>query len=454
MSAASDKSKTPSAGATPATPSSATPSSATLPAAPGGPSATTRWRHWLGIGRWYLREVARQLVEHDCLSKAGALTYTTLFAVVPMMTVTFTIFSVLPEFEDVGAKVQSYVFDNFVPASSAAVQDKLVEFTERAQGLTGVGFLFLFVTAFMMLITIEKAFNRIWNVQEPRHGLPRFLLYWGVLSLGPPLIAGGVFISLYLLTLPLLTDIDTLGISQVLLPTLPLLFTAAGFTVLYVAVPNCPVPLAHAMVGGILTMLAFELAKWVFATAVANANFEPIYGTFAAVPLFLVWLYLVWVVILSGAIVVRTLSLSRDVAGDAQPALLHCARVIQTLYGAHLAGTTVSEEELSAAVPMSASQRQRVFAALTQMRLIGTTEDERWFLSRSLKGVTLWELYQRLPDDLTLSQLEASDSLPELVEPLRALLQFGSNHMAVSLESVFATLQAGASNANSPGKSL
>ena len=396
-------------------------------------------RSWEGL-HWYLKEVWRQLEQHDCLSRAGALTYTTLFAVVPMMTVTFTIFSVLPEFDEVGAKVRAYVFDNFVPASSALVQDKLVEFTERAQGLTGIGFLFLFVTAFMMLMTIEKAFNQIWNVPEPRKGLSRFLLYWGVLSLGPPLIAGGVFISLYLLTLPLLTDIDTLGISQAALPVLPLIFTAAAFTVLYAAVPNCSVPPRHALVGGLLTMLAFEAAKWVFTTTVANANFEPIYGTFAAVPLFLIWLYLVWVVVLVGAIVVRTMSLPREETVAGEPALLSCARVIQTLYAAHLRGESVGDEELNLAVPMGGEQQRRVFSALSQMRLIGTTEDDRWFLSRSLKGVTLWDLYQQLPDDLDLQQLHDASGPTALIEPLRALLQFGSNHMSISLESVFGSV--------------
>ena len=153
-------------------------------------------RSYEGV-RWYVQQLVQQFLAHDCLASAGALTYTTLFAVVPMMTVIYTMFSLLPEFDAIGQLIQDFVFENFVPDSSALVRDKLLEFSERARNLTVAGFSFLFVTAFLMLVTLEKAFNAIWRVPEPRRGLQRFLLYWGVLSLGPPLVAGGLIMSVY-----------------------------------------------------------------------------------------------------------------------------------------------------------------------------------------------------------------------------------------------------------------
>ena len=197
--------------------------------------------------RWYVDEMVRQFITYNCMSQAGALTYTTLFAVVPMMTVAYAMFSVLPEFESVGGRIQAYVFENFVPDSSALVQEKLQEFSERARKLTTIGFVVLFVTTFLLLVNIEKTLNSIWRVSEPRRGLQRFLLYWGVLSLGPPSIAGGMLISLYLMSLPLVSDFDTLGISNVLLGYMPAILTTGGFTVLYYAIPNCHVPLRHAL---------------------------------------------------------------------------------------------------------------------------------------------------------------------------------------------------------------
>ena len=169
--------------------------------------------HWIGrmVGsvRWYARQMGQQFLAHDCLSSAGALTYTTLFAVVPMMTVTYTMLSLLPEFDAIGQRIESFVFENVVPDSSALVQDKLLEFSERARNLTVAGFSFLFVTAFLMLVTMEKAFNTIWHVAEPRRGLARFLVYWGVLTLGPALVFGAIGISAYLISMPLVSDFDT-----------------------------------------------------------------------------------------------------------------------------------------------------------------------------------------------------------------------------------------------------
>ena len=121
------------------------------------PSPAGLWRSAV----WHVQKMGQQFLEHDCLAAAAALTYTTLFAVVPLMTVTYTFFSILPEYADVGVQIQNFIFQNFVPGSSEVVQEKLGEFTDRARNLTAVGFVFLFITSFLMLVTIEKSFNTI-----------------------------------------------------------------------------------------------------------------------------------------------------------------------------------------------------------------------------------------------------------------------------------------------------
>jgi len=347
-------------------------------------------------------------------------------------------FSVLPEFDGVGDLIRGYIFENFVPASSTVVQEKLVEFSERARKLTGVGFVVLFVTAFMMLVNIEKTFNTIWGVAEPRRGLQRFLVYWGVLSLGPPCIAAGMFISLYLVSLPLVSDLDTYGIGTVLLGYLPAILTTAAFTVLYYAVPNCKVLLRHALAGGLLAMAAFKLAQKLFALVVSNSNIEPIYGTFAAVPLFLIWLYLVWVLILGGAIFVRTLSMKRDdEVVNAEPLLVKCSRILQLLYDAHMDGRGVSEFDIGQQVRLNRTERDTIFNALQNLKLLSQSEDERWLLGRNLKALTLWDLYQQLPEGLDYRRLDLVKDMDNVVEPLKSLMQFGSNQMSVSLDAVF-----------------
>lgn len=158
------------------------------------------------------------------ISSAAALTYTTLFAVVPMMTVTFAMLSAVPAFQGVGEQIQRFVFRTFVPSAGAAVQEYLWAFTAQARQLTWVGVLLLAVTAVMMLMTIEQAFNTIWRVRKSRRGLSSFLLYWAILSLGPLLLGSGFLISTYLTSTSLLTGPDALVEAKTLLrftPTTP-----------------------------------------------------------------------------------------------------------------------------------------------------------------------------------------------------------------------------------------
>jgi len=208
--------------------------------------------------------------------------------------------------------------------------------------------------------------------------------------------------------------------------------------VVFYAVPNCAVPLRHAMVGGLLTMLLFEAATRLFAAVVTNTSIQPIYGTFAAIPFFLAWLYMVWVLVLCGAVFVHTLSLTRQPeASYGEPLLIKGARVLELLHGAHMQGRDVREEDIGATVRMSGSERARLFQVLGDLRLLRATEEGCWSLGRNLKSLTLWDLYQRLPEGVELSRLEAVHDLDGVVDPLKSLVQFGSNQMSISLDTVF-----------------
>ncbi|MEZ5549326.1 MAG: YihY family inner membrane protein [Pseudomonadales bacterium] len=393
-------------------------------------------RVWWTRGRWYLGQMVQQFLDHDCPARAGALTYTTLFAVVPMMTVAYAMFSIMPAYDGIGEQIETYVFQNFVPELSSVVQEKLGEFSERARSLTAAGFAFLFVTTFLLLVTIEKTFNIIWNVAEPRRGLQRILVYWGVLSLGPPMIAGAILISVYLASLPLISGLDVFGLGGMALSYLPMLLVWTGFTILYFAVPNCHVPFPHALIGGFLTMWSFELAKVVFNVIVARSNMASIYGAFAAVPFFLAWMYMAWVLILAGAIFVRTLSLVPELKEAwGEPVLVKCARILKLLHEAHLQGGGVSEAEVADQVQLTRNEFERVMEALTELRLLRHSEDQ-WVLGRSLRALTLWDLYRALPEGLDRASLARIKDMEPLIGPLRSLVDFGSNQMTVSLEDV------------------
>jgi membrane protein len=232
-------------------------------------------------------------------------------------------------------------------------------------------------------------------------------------------------------------DADTVGARQTLLSGLPILFSTIAFTVLFYAVPNCRIRLRDAVVGGLLTMLFFEFAKRLFTTIVAHANMQLIYGTFAAVPLFLTWLYLVWVLILSGAIVVRTLGLEReDVASDGAPMLVQCIRVLAFLHRAHADGRAISRIDLNGAVKLSGAERAEVLAVLAEFKLLSNVHGDQVVLGRDLRGMSLYDLYRRLPDGIEPERLAGVHDLPRLIAPLSDYARYGEQHLAIDVDSI------------------
>lgn len=403
------------------------------------PGVQVIWKAVFARVRWYLEQVIQQFSIHDCLSRAGTLTYTTLFAIVPTMTVTYVVLSLFPEFATVGEQIQNYVFRNFVPGSGEVVYEKLTEFSANTHNLTWLSFAFLFVTSFMMLVTMETTFNQIWQVPQARRGVHRILIYWTVLTLTPTLIVGGVLISVYVQALPILLELNDFGLGSMLLAELPKLLSVVVFTVLYYAVPNYDVPFRHAFVGGIITTIGFHFTMWAFAQLLPTLAFSVIYGAFAAVPVFLVWIYIVWVLVLSGVVIVRTLSLDREREPTPEPLIVKAARLLKFLQERHDLGEGASASELADAVRLNTKEHECIYSALNELKLIQTGADERLFLGRSLTSLSLWDLYHAFPEGIELERLRAVEDLPGVVEPIRAIVQFGSNEMSIDLSTALAS---------------
>lgn len=251
-----------------------------------------------------MRWVFRRFVEHDCLTIAGSLTFTAMLALVPVMTVVYLGLAFLPEFALLAEQVERFVFQNFVPSSSAAVQEKLNEFAARAGDLTTVGLIGLTITALGLLLSIERHFNALWHVSMPRLSIRRLATLVGLLTVGPSLVLAALWISTYVLSLPLLATLDVIGVAPMLLSELPLLCLFLVFSILFKAVPNAPVVARHALLGGLLTAAVFKLAFELFAWLSGYLVYDAIYGVLAALPVFLLWLYVVWVIVLMGALFV------------------------------------------------------------------------------------------------------------------------------------------------------
>src|SRR5690606_21324134 len=208
--------------------------------------------------------------------------------------------------------------------------------------------IFLVISAYLMLADIEKNFNAVWGGLSERKGVANFLLYWAVLSLGPLLLGVGLVMSTYLASLRLFMDAhDALGILALVFEIAPFLLTTAAFTLLFVAVPNCKVPLVHGFIGGLATTLVFVIFKALFSWVVSKSSFTLIYGAFAIVPLFLLWINLIWTVILGGAVLVRTISIYQIGLKDRRyPDLLATLLVLWCFHQASVKGRSVNESSL------------------------------------------------------------------------------------------------------------
>jgi membrane protein len=256
------------------------------------------------LGR-FLLHVARRFDEDRCLQIASSLTFTTLLALVPLVTIVLTLLSAFPFFSGLGEQIHQFLLANMLPEAAGKIVTGYIEqFSGRAGELTALGTAALAVTAFMMMFTIEGTFNSIWRVSHARPMVQRVLIYWATLTLGPVLIGASLSITSYIVStsqgyarqIPL-ADAAIIGLA-------PFVLTCATFTFLYRVVPNRAVRLRHALLGGFVAAIAFEIMKRGFALYIAKfPTYTLVYGAFAAVPIFLLWIYFSWVVIVIGALI-------------------------------------------------------------------------------------------------------------------------------------------------------
>ncbi|WP_286978136.1 virulence factor BrkB family protein [Pseudomonas sp.] len=349
-----------------------------------------RFKNWIEFWRFLIQ---RFLADRGA-NNAAALTYTTLFAVVPMMTVTFSMLSTVPAFQGMSEQIQTFIFHNFVPSAGEMVQDYLRDFTTQARQLTWVGVIFLAVTAFLMLVTIEKTFNTIWRVRQPRRGVSSFLLYWAILSLGPILLGAGFAISTYVGSLALLSGPDALINAELLWRFMPLLFSTAAFTLLYATVPNARVPLKHALIGGLFTAVLFEVAKSLFGLYVRIfPSYQLIYGAFATVPLFLLWIYLSWLIVLIGAELVCNLSSSYQWRKLAMPKLLVVLGILRVFHDRQQSGLKVRLRDVQRqGWNLPEHEWEEALEYLERQHLVAPIGAGRWLLSRDINTYSMQRL--------------------------------------------------------------
>lgn len=350
----------------------------------------------------YILFVYQRFLADDCLSRASALTFTSLLAIVPCMSVGIAVLSAFPAFHKLAAPIENFIFANFVPATGEVIQNYLATFTAQATKLSLWGTLFLLVTVVLVMFTIESAMNRIWRVRLARKGISTVLLYWAVFSLAPILMGISFVVSSYLASLPLLsTTAASFGINKGwLLAWAPFVLAVITFTLLYTAVPNCKVRLRDSLLGAIIAALLIEVAKAGFTVYFQGFNtYQLIYGTFAAIPLFFLWIYWVWLIILLGAELAHGCSVYYERrSGMKLDGFTHAFHWLGYLWQAQLQGQGLT---LHALIKLDKHNYQVApddqLSVLLGAQLVHTTHDDTIMLSRDLSRMTLADLYRDLP---------------------------------------------------------
>ncbi|MEJ8568986.1 YihY family inner membrane protein [Wenzhouxiangellaceae bacterium CH-27] len=347
------------------------------------------------------RRLARHVWQHfkddRCFEEAASLGYTSLIALVPLLAVIFGIVAAFPVFSQWSSQLQSFIFSNLMPAAGEQVENYLATFLESVSGLTLPGTVFLILTALLLMFRIEVAFNRIWRVGRSRSLTARIVVYWAVLTLAPIMIGAAVALSARMLfggvavqaaQNPVLYRLGIFGMTWMV------------FALIFVLVPNRRVRFRDALAGAFVSALLFELAKVGFVAYVSNANYTVIYGALATVPIFLFWLYLVWIVVLLGASLAASLTTFRDrprAGGDwSREAELQMAfRLVGHLWRAQRQGQTCTHEGLLALEPrVGERQMLGILGRLEESSIVVRDDAGDWMLARDAGDLTLRVLYR------------------------------------------------------------
>ncbi len=261
-----------------------------------------------------LLRFARQRLDEEQLPQvAGSLTFTTVLALVPMLTIALAIFTTFPLFHTFRAALEAYFIKSLMPKTiSDTIFGYLNQFASKATRLSAFGAVGLIVTSVAMMLTIDRAFNRIWRVKTGRPLAQKIVVYWSIVSLGPLLIGVSISVTSYVFAA---TGgvVGRLPVAGAMLYTLvSILLTGSAFTLLYLAVPNRLVDWRDAACGGLLAAVAFEIAKRIFVIFITRFHsYTMIYGTLAAMPIFLIWIYVSWMIALMGAVLAAALPVVR-----------------------------------------------------------------------------------------------------------------------------------------------
>ncbi len=388
----------------------------------------------------FFRFLGRRFVDDRLFEAAGALAFTTLFALVPLSMVVFGALSAFPVFDEWSKQLRDYIFANFVPSSASAVQGYLTDLAANTGKLTVAGAIALVVSVLVTLNSVETTFNRIWRVPTARPRFGRFLVYWTVLTLGALVAASSLALSTQFFALAIFETAPGQLLEGLMLRLAPMAIELLCFATIFKVVPHRTVKWRHAIAGGVLSVLLFELVKQGMGFYFGRfGNYQAIYGPLAVVPIMMLWIWMGWVSVLLGASFASSMSAFRYQPSSMRLPLgfemYGLLRLLGRFSRARQQGKGLHTDEIQQLEPMlTDSLVQQMLGQLDEIGLVSRAEGGEWLLARDLDDVTLGELYEACHLRVPIKEAHlpcredalghvAADAIDDLRMPLRNLLK-------------------------------
>jgi membrane protein len=344
--------------------------------------------------------VYRRFREERCFQLCGSLTFTTLLALVPLVTIALTVMTAFPVFSEMTDALREFVLRNLVPQTGSRVVTVYVQqFAGNAARLTAAGVTLLAAAAIMLMLTIDRAFNTIWRVKRPRPLVQRVLIYWSLLTVGPLLIGGSLTLWSWLLTVSLNATAAIPAIAIAVLKIVPLVLTSLAFGLLYRLVPNRQVSVLDATVGGIIAAMAFEGMKSGFGEFITHvSNYKLVYGAFASLPIFLMWVYLSGLVIVFAVVITAVLPYWRSggvkQTGSPGSQFVDALEIMALLSRAHRDGEVKNLEQLRSIVKISWEDMESILDRLVEAGWVAKLQGNGWVLARDASRIRVIDIYR------------------------------------------------------------
>jgi membrane protein len=348
----------------------------------------------------FLGLIAARFRQDRCVDMASSLTFTTLLSLVPLITIMLIFFSAFPQFAEFSEHAKNIVLQNMLPETGGKIISRYMEqFADNAAKLTTLGIVLLAITSMLLIYSIDNAFNTIWRVSRQRTVIQRVLVYWAVLTLSPLLMGASLSMTSWLISMSVgkMSALSPLALG--VLKVMPVVFAALAFAFLFRVVPNRYVPLQHAVIGGVVSAVAFEAMSRAFALYITNfPTYKLVYGAFASIPIFLLWVYLSWLTVLLGAVLTASLSHWRSKSGNqrlsAEAKLYYALCILKLMSKSLQSGEVQTLPGLSKELKLGYDSLEALLDKMAKANMVQRLAGRGWVMVRMPEHVQALEVYR------------------------------------------------------------